>query len=152
MKIHHHIWSLKHSKVFNITQNGLSLLREASMAQNQEHSMRSSLLVQWVKDWALSLLWLWLLRWNRFNPWPGNFCMLQVCPPPQQNPVQYELNHVQEMKPQRRLEDNMARFYSWLLLGNGSSVIVFDSLYFSVFFIFYTGSLYHCNKRLESKV
>ena len=67
-------------------------------------------------------------------------------PPPKQNPVQYELNHVQEMKPQRRLEDNMAKFYSWLLLGNGSSVIVFDSLYFSVFFIFYTGSLYHCNK------
>ena len=35
-----------------------------------------------VKDWALSLLWfvflLWLelLQWLRFDPWPGNFCML----------------------------------------------------------------------------
>ena len=34
----------------------------------------SSLVAQWVKDSALSLLWC------RFNPWPGNFHMLQVGP------------------------------------------------------------------------
>ena len=32
------------------------------------------LVAQWIKDLALSLLWL------RFNPWPGNFFMLQARP------------------------------------------------------------------------
>lgn len=27
-------------------------------------------MVQWVKDLMLSLLWLWLLLWHRFDPWP----------------------------------------------------------------------------------
>ena len=35
-------------------------------------SLESSLMVQWVKDLALSLLWLRLLLWHRFDPWPGN--------------------------------------------------------------------------------
>ena len=26
-----------------------------------------------VKDLVLSLLWLWLLLWCMFDPWPGNF-------------------------------------------------------------------------------
>ena len=29
-------------------------------------------MVQWVKDPALSPLWLWLPPWHGFNPWPGN--------------------------------------------------------------------------------
>ena len=33
-----------------------------------------------VKDLGLSVLWLWLLLWHRFDPWPGNFCMPQVQP------------------------------------------------------------------------
>ena len=28
---------------------------------------------QWVKDLALSLLWLRLPLWHRFDPWPPNF-------------------------------------------------------------------------------
>ena len=35
---------------------------------------RSSLGAQWVKDLALSLLWLRSLLWRRVHPWPGNFC------------------------------------------------------------------------------
>ena len=35
-------------------------------------------MVQWVKDLALPLLWLGLLLWHGFHPWPGNFHM----PPP----------------------------------------------------------------------
>ena len=41
-------------------------------------------MVQWVKDLVLflqqlrSLLWLRLLLWRRFDPWPGNFHMLQA--------------------------------------------------------------------------
>ena len=35
---------------------------------------------QGVKDLALSLLWLWLLLWHGFDPWPGNFCMLWTWP------------------------------------------------------------------------
>ena len=31
---------------------------------------------QWVKDPALSLLWLWLLLWQGFDPWPQNVHML----------------------------------------------------------------------------
>ena len=33
-----------------------------------------------VKDLALTLLWLRLLLWCRFDPWPGNFHMLWVQP------------------------------------------------------------------------
>ena len=40
----------------------------------------SSLVAQKVKDLALSLLWLWLLLWCGFDPWPGNFHMPQVWP------------------------------------------------------------------------
>ena len=32
------------------------------------------------KDLALSLQWLQSLLWSRFDPWPGNFHMLQVQP------------------------------------------------------------------------
>ena len=32
-------------------------------------------MAQQVKDPVLSLLWLWLQLWHRFDPWPGNFCM-----------------------------------------------------------------------------
>ena len=31
-------------------------------------SVGSSLVAQWVKDSAWSLLWLWLLLWHRFGP------------------------------------------------------------------------------------
>ena len=37
-------------------------------------------MVQQVKDPVLSLLWLGLLLWYRFDPWPWNFCMLQARP------------------------------------------------------------------------
>ena len=35
-------------------------------------------MAQRVKDLVLSLLWLWLLLWRRFDPWPGNFHMPQA--------------------------------------------------------------------------
>ena len=37
-------------------------------------------LAQWVKDPALPLLWLRLLLWRGFDPWPGNFHMPWVRP------------------------------------------------------------------------
>ena len=37
--------------------------------------IKSSLVAQWVKELALSLLCLGSLLWHRFDPWPGNFCM-----------------------------------------------------------------------------
>jgi len=40
----------------------------------------SSLVAQQLKDLALSLLWLWLLLWCVFNPWPRIFRMLWVQP------------------------------------------------------------------------
>ena len=41
---------------------------------------RSSLVAQRVKDLVVSLLWLWLLLWRRFDPWPWNLCMPRVWP------------------------------------------------------------------------
>ena len=37
-------------------------------------------MAQRVKDLALSLLWLRLMLWRRFSPWPGSFHMAQVQP------------------------------------------------------------------------
>ena len=39
---------------------------------------RNSLVTQQVKEPVLSLRWLGLLLWHRFDPWPGNFHMLQM--------------------------------------------------------------------------
>ena len=33
------------------------------------------MVAQWLKDPVFSLLWLWLLLWYGFNPWPRNFHM-----------------------------------------------------------------------------
>ena len=38
------------------------------------------MVAQEVQDPAMSLLWFWLLLWAEFDPWPGNFLMLQVQP------------------------------------------------------------------------
>ena len=35
-----------------------------------------------VKDLTSSQLWLRLLLWRGFNPWPGNFCIPRACPLP----------------------------------------------------------------------
>ena len=35
-------------------------------------------MAQWVKDPALSLLWLWFQLWHRFDSWPREFCILWV--------------------------------------------------------------------------
>ena len=37
------------------------------------------LLTQQVKDLVMSLPWIWLLLWHRFDPWPRNFCVLACC-------------------------------------------------------------------------
>ena len=37
-------------------------------------------MVRQVKDLALSLLWIRLLLWPEFDPWPKNFHVLQVWP------------------------------------------------------------------------
>ena len=42
--------------------------------------MKSSLVMQRVKDPALSLQWLRLLVWGEFSPWPENFYMPQIQP------------------------------------------------------------------------
>ena len=54
--------------------NNITVLN-ATKLYTQKWLRWSSQMAQWVKDLALSLLWLWLLLWGRFNPWPGNFYM-----------------------------------------------------------------------------
>ena len=39
---------------------------------NKEIEFQSSPVAQWVKDPVLSLQWLGLLLWHRFDPWPGD--------------------------------------------------------------------------------
>ena len=41
---------------------------------DKTQGFQSSLVAQWVKDPVLSLLWLWLLLWCGFDPWPTNSC------------------------------------------------------------------------------
>ena len=52
--------------------------------------------MQWVKDPAFSLQWLWLLLWCGFDPWTGNFCMPQVQPGTKQNkiPIRHLFFHI----------------------------------------------------------
>ena len=50
------------------------LLYACHCSRRQEYSRGSSLVAQWVEDLALSL------PWCGFDPWLGNFCMLQVWP------------------------------------------------------------------------
>ena len=53
----------------------------SSSGENSEENLsRSSLVVQQVKDQVLSLQRLWSLPWRGFDPWPGNFHMLQAWP------------------------------------------------------------------------
>ena len=47
---------------------------------NVKWNNHSYLLAQWLKDLALSLLWLWLLLWQGFHPWPSNVYMPLVWP------------------------------------------------------------------------
>ena len=51
-----------------------------------------------VKDLALSLLWLWSLLSHGFDPWSGNFCMLQMQPKTKQNET------MQKKKKERKVD------------------------------------------------
>ena len=65
---------------------------------------RSLLVALWVKDLALSLLCLGLLLWCRFDPWPGNFCMLWARP---KNP-----QYVQKLAYSKHLADGNCSCYT----------------------------------------
>ena len=69
-------WLFFIKRLFMLTYNWLIIILEWINT-----IFRSSLVVQWVKDPALPLPWLGLLLWWGFSPWPGNFHMLQACPP-----------------------------------------------------------------------
>ena len=51
-----------------------TMIFHAMAGKSQAEEVRGSLVAWWVKDPVLSLLW-----WG-FDPWPGNFCMLQPWP------------------------------------------------------------------------
>ena len=53
----------------------------------------SSLVAEWVKDPALLLMWLEPLLWHGFNPWPRNFLMPRMWPPP---PKKKEMDCIRE--------------------------------------------------------
>ena len=47
----------------------------SSETMRTRRKQRNSLVAQWVKDPIVSLLWLGLLLWHRFDSCPWNFCM-----------------------------------------------------------------------------
>ena len=77
LSIYVHVVSLKQCRFINfIIRNEWWILH---ILKNGK--FRSSLMVQQVKDLALSFLWLRSLLWDgRFDTWPRNFCMQQVWP------------------------------------------------------------------------
>ena len=65
------------------------------------------LVAQQVKDTALSLLWLWLLLWCRFDPCPQKFCMVwwwRYGGEKIQN-KEVGMGWMKAMRPQQRLEE-----------------------------------------------
>ena len=73
------------SKMLSSTlSNGCSLLvmQESTprILPLKKLSLRSSLVTQQIKGPALSLLWLGLLLWHGFDPWPWNFYIPPVWP------------------------------------------------------------------------
>lgn len=48
-------------------------LNPQNTAHTTQHQNRNSLVAPWVKNLALSLLWLGSLLWNGFDAWPGNY-------------------------------------------------------------------------------
>ena len=55
-------------------------LFDRSLCLSKLARLLSSHVVQWVKDLALSLLWLWLRQWCGFSPWSGNVHVSPVWP------------------------------------------------------------------------
>ena len=51
-------------------------------------------MAQQVKDLVLSLLWLRLLLWLGFDPWPQNFCIPWAQPTPPNFFFESQLHHV----------------------------------------------------------
>ena len=58
----------------------MPLQKKPSQALKNSTKLESSLVAQWVKDLALSLLWLRSLLCQGFRPWPRNFHLLQMWP------------------------------------------------------------------------
>ena len=58
----------------------LRVLRSGSSRLQLRCWLESSLVAQWIKDLALSLQWLRLLLWHRFNLWARNCHMTQAWP------------------------------------------------------------------------
>ena len=58
----------------------LTLKRREREREGEKEISGRTLVVQWVKDLALSLPWLWSLLWQMLDPWPKNFYMPQAWP------------------------------------------------------------------------
>ena len=54
------------------------LLPVEKLSSKNNLNQRDPLVVQWVEDLALSLLWLRLQQWLRFHPWSWNFPCCKV--------------------------------------------------------------------------
>ena len=64
-------------------------------------------MAQWVKDLALSFLWLWLQLWRKLDPWPG------------------ELLHVVGMVKKKKEKEKKAKVKDGLFSGISSLLLIF---------------------------
>lgn len=65
------ISSLKQKLHYQPPLSEMDLKAGLAGCSTNEGARGSSLVALWVKGLALSLQWLGLLLWHRFNPWPG---------------------------------------------------------------------------------
>ena len=70
--VHHELQEWKLQK-----QPNPPSLKFGGIYSSKMYNSRSALVAQWVKDPALTQLWLWLLLCRGFNPWPRYLCMLR---------------------------------------------------------------------------
>ena len=82
-------------------------------------SHRDSLVVQWVKDQAFSLLWLRLQLSCGLNPWPWNFCMPWAWPKIKNKNKKQAVIKSKTPKPRSNPMQNRCHFlpYSGVLMG-----------------------------------
>uniref|UniRef100_A0A8D1ZI69 Acyl-CoA thioesterase 11 n=1 Tax=Sus scrofa TaxID=9823 RepID=A0A8D1ZI69_PIG len=69
----------------------------------ERKALRSSLVLQWVKDLASSLQWLSSLLWHGFDPWPGNLSMLHAWPKKKKEEGESLCKEMQFLKLQTRV-------------------------------------------------
>ena len=113
--------------ILAVTERGIN---KPENTKRNKVSPRSSLMAQWVMDLALSLLWLRLLLWLGFYPWPGNFYM------PQEQPKK------KRKKKRKKVSPDCSVCASSACASGCSSLKVCEILFYLNYFLFFAPFLF----------